>query len=271
LRAPTQLFIDSKNMTRNVALVTGASSGIGREFALHYSRLGFHVCIVGRNAEDLHSVALEIEEAGATCNLVVADLSVTHGVAHVLANSGEPDVLIANAGVTLAGRAGTVPWNELERMTFLLGTGVAQLVEGVMPSMIRKKSGTVIVVSSIASLIDMPNSAVYAASKSFATRYATSLAREVKHAGVQVTAVCPGYVHTNLHSRAGLGHLETKVPRWLWIDAATVVAAAVSGARKGKSVVVPGVVYRVSLPFLNWSFAQGLWARLTRRNRDRRA
>ena len=178
---------------------------------------------------------------------------------------------MANAGITRAGRAGTVSWDELERMSFLLGTGVAQLVEGVVPSMVRKGAGTVIVVSSIASLIDMPNSAVYAASKSFATRYASSLAREVRHAGVRVTAVCPGYVHTNLHERAGLGHLEKRVPRWLWVDASTVVRTAVAGARKGKSVVVPGLVYRVSLPFLNWSLAQTVWARLTRRGRGRKA
>ena len=253
------------------ALVTGASSGIGREFALHYARRGFHVCLVGRNEDDLRSVAQEIEEIGTTCNWVIADLSETKGVAHVLETCGEPDVLVANAGITRAGRAGSVSWNELEKMSFLLGTGVAQLVDGIIPSMVRKKAGTVIVVSSIASLIDMPNSAVYAASKSFATRYASSLSREVRHAGVRVTAVCPGYVHTNLHSRAGLEHLEKKVPRWLWIEASTVVRAAVTGARKGKPVVVPGLVYRVSLPFLNWSLAQRIWARLTRRGRSRKA
>ena len=153
---------------------------------------------------------------------------------------------------------------------FLLGTGVAQLIEGVVPSMVRKGEGTIIVVSSIASLIDMPNSAVYAASKSFATRYVSSLAREVGPAGVKVTAVCPGYVHTNLHRRAGLDHLEKRVPRWLWIDASTVVRAAVTGAQKGKSVVVPGLVYRVSLPFLNWSVAQKIWSRITRRGRSRK-
>jgi short-subunit dehydrogenase len=78
-------------------------------------------------------------------------------------------------------------------------------------------------------------------------------------------------VHTNLHHRAGLDHLEKRIPRWLWIDASTVVRAAVAGAQKGKSVVVPGLVYRVSLPFLNWSVAQTVWARLTRRGRGRKA
>jgi short-subunit dehydrogenase len=258
-------------MSPSVALITGASSGIGREFALHYARLGFHVCLVSRNLDDLQSVAREINDIGSTSQVVVADLSNAHGVLRVLESCDAPDVVVANAGITRAGRAGTVSWDELERMSFLLGTGVAQLVEGVVPSMVRKGAGTVIVVSSIASLIDMPNSAVYAASKSFATRYASSLAREVGPVGVKVTAVCPGYVHTNLHHRAGLDHLEKRIPRWLWIDASTVVRAAVAGAQKGKSVVVPGLVYRVSLPFLNWSVAQTVWARLTRRGRGRKA
>lgn len=257
-------------MSPSVALITGASSGIGREFALYYARLGFHICMVGQNSLDLQNVSREIEEVGSTSNWVLADLSSTHGVLQVLDECNSPDVLVANAGITMAGRAGTVSWNDLEKMSFLLGTGVAQLIEGVVPSMVRKGEGTIIVVSSIASLIDMPNSAVYAASKSFATRYASSLAREVGPVGVKVTAVCPGYVHTNLHRRAGLDHLEKRVPRWLWIDASTVVRAAVAGAQKGKSVVVPGLVYRVSLPFLNWSVAQKIWARITRRGRSRK-
>ena len=257
-------------MSPSVALITGASSGIGREFALHYARLGFHVCLVSRNLDDLQSVAREINDIGSTSQVVVADLSNAHGVLRVLESCNSPDVLVANAGITMAGRAGTVSWNDLEKMSFLLGTGVAQLIEGVVPSMVRKGEGTIIVVSSIASLIDMPNSAVYAASKSFATRYASSLAREVGPVGVKVTAVCPGYVHTNLHHRAGLDHLEKRIPRWLWIDASTVVRAAVAGAQKGKSVVVPGLVYRVSLPFLNWSVAQKIWARITRRGRSRK-
>lgn len=258
-------------MSPSVALITGASSGIGREFALHYAQLGFHVCLASRNLDDLQSVAQEIENVGATSLCIVADLSTTEGVQLVLENCSTPDVLIANAGVTMAGRAGSTPWAELQKMSFLLGTGVAQLIEGIVPSMVHKGEGTIIVVSSIASLIDMPNSAVYAASKSFATRYASSLAREVGPAGVKVTAVCPGYVHTNLHERAGLGHLETRVPSWLWIDASTVVRAAVAGAWKGKSVVVPGLVYRVSLPFLNLSVAQKIWAKITRRGRKRKA
>ena len=252
-------------MSRLVALVTGASSGIGQEFAEHYAQQGFHVVLVGRNAEELQRVETKIKTLGGTAVCVVADLSHSDGVSRVLTECSEPDVVVANAGTTMAGRAGSLQWADLQKMSFLLGTGVAQLVEGIVPAMVRRNAGTIIVVSSVASLIDMPNSAVYAASKSFATRYASSLAREVKRSGVQVTAVCPGYVHTNLHARAGLTHLEKTVPSWLWIDAKTVVQSAVDGARKGKVVVVPGLVYRLSLPFLNSSLAQGVWSKLTRR------
>lgn len=258
-------------MNSHIALVTGASSGIGQEFALHYAREGFHVVLVSRNIEELERVAQTIELMGGTAETLVADLSHSDGVSFILSKCSEPDVVVANAGVTMAGRAGSLDWDGLHKMSFLIGTGVAQLIEGIIPSMVRRRAGTVIVVSSVASLIDMPNSAVYAASKSFATRYASSLAREVKNSGVRVTAVCPGYVHTNLHARAGLHHLEKTVPEWLWIDAKKVVQSAVTGAQKGKAVVVPGFVYRVSLPFLNSSLAQGVWSQLTKRGRTRRS
>lgn len=262
--------VQNKYMNPRIALVTGASSGIGQEFAEHYAQEGFHVVLVGRNAEELQRVATKIKTLGGSAESLIADLSDSDGVALVLSKCGEPDVVVANAGVTMAGRAGSLSWDELHKMSFLIGTGVAQLIEGIVTSMVRRRAGTVIVVSSVASLIDMPNSAVYAASKSFATRYASSLAREVKNSGVKVTAVCPGYVHTNLHARAGLHHLEKTVPAWLWIDAKTVVQSAVDGARKGKAVVVPGLVYRLSLPFLNSSLAQGVWSQLTKRGRSRR-
>jgi short-subunit dehydrogenase len=256
-------------MNSHIALVTGASSGIGQEFAEHYAREGFHVVLVGRNADALQRVARTIEARGGSAESIVADISHADGISLVLSKCSEPDVVVANAGITMAGRAGSQNWDELQKMSYLIGTGVAQLIEGIVPSMVRKNVGTVIVVSSVASLIDMPNSAVYAASKSFATHYASSLAREVESFGVRVTAVCPGYVHTNLHERAGLHHLEKTVPAWLWIDAKKVVQSAVIGARKGKAVVVPGLVYRLSLPFLNSTLAQGVWSKLTKRGRTR--
>ena len=252
-------------MSRHIALITGASSGIGKAFALHYADAGFDLVLVGRDLEQLRLVSEEVVANGATCQICIADLSVPDGVKSVLACCPQPDVVVANAGVTIAGRVGTREWADLEQMSYLLGIGVAQLLEGIVPAMTQRGSGDILIVSSIASLITMPNSVMYAASKSFVTAYGRSLAAETERFGVRVCVLCPGYVHTNLHERAGLSHLEKQVPRWMWITSETVVQAGIKGLRRKKIVVVPGRVYRSVRPFLNSRAAQRLWRQLTKR------
>jgi len=252
-------------VSRQIALVTGASSGIGKAFALHYADAGFDLVLVGRDVEQLTLVSDEVAATGATCQVCIADLSVSDGVNSVLASCPQPDVVVANAGVTMAGRVGSREWADLEQMSYLLGVGVAQLLEGIVPAMTQRGSGDILIVSSIASLITMPNSVMYAASKSFVTAYGRSLAAETERFGVRVCVLCPGYVHTNLHERAGLSHLEKQVPRWMWVSSGTVVQAGVRGLRRKKVVVVPGLVYRSVRPFLNSRAAQRLWRQLTKR------
>lgn len=253
-------------MSRHTALITGASSGIGKAFALHYADAGSHLVLVGRDVEQLKVVREEVIAAGATCQICIADLSHSNGVASVLGVCPQPDVVIANAGVTVAGRVGTREWSQLEQMSYLLGVGVAQLLEGLVPAMTERGSGDIVIVSSIASLITMPNSVMYAASKSFVTAYGRSLAAETERFGVRVCVLCPGYVHTNLHERAGLSHLEKQVPGWMWISSDMVVQAGIKGLRSKKIVVVPGRVYRSVRPFMNSRAAQRVWRQLTKRN-----
>ena len=253
-------------MSRQTALITGASSGIGKAFALHYATAGYDLVLVGRDVEQLTLVSEEVVAAGATSQICVADLSELDGVKSVLASCPQPDVVVANAGVTIAGRVGTREWADLEQMSYLLGVGVAQLLEGLVPAMTQRGSGDILIVSSIASLITMPNSVMYAASKSFVTAYGRSLAAETERFGVRVCVLCPGYVHTNLHERAGLAHLERQVPRWMWITSETVVQAGIKGLRRKKVVVVPGRVYRSVRPFMNSRAAQRLWRQLTKRH-----
>lgn len=253
-------------MSRQIALITGASSGIGKAFAQHYAAAGFDLVLVGRDIDQLTLVRQEVVATGATCQICVADLSNLDGVTSVLEICPQPDVVVANAGVTIAGRVGTRDWTDLEQMSYLLGVGVAQLLEGIVPVMTQRGSGDILIVSSIASLITMPNSAMYAASKSFVTAYGQSLAAEAERFGVRVCVLCPGYVHTNLHERAGLSHLERQVPRWMWISSDTVVQAGMRGLRRKKVVVVPGLVYRSVRPFLNSRAAQRLWRQLTKRH-----
>jgi short-subunit dehydrogenase len=251
---------------RPVALVTGASSGIGRAFAVHFLRSGHDVFAVGRDEAALASLAAVAPPGGATVTACVSDLSTPEGVRAVAEMCPEPDVVVANAGYTIAGRAGTAGWDDLQNLSYLTGAGVAQLLESLVPGMVRRGTGDILIVSSIASLVRMPGSAVYAASKSYATSYGRSLNRELRGRGVRVCVLCPGYVRTPLHERSGVGHLVRQVPGWMWVAPDAVVAAGLRGLRRGREVVVPGLVYRAALPFLNLSVAQRTWATMTRRN-----
>ena len=252
-------------MSRDIALITGASSGIGKAFALHYAAAGFDLVLVGRDVEQLALVSDEVAAAGAASQICIADLSKSDGVKSVLRTCSQPDVVVANAGVTIAGRVGSREWADLEQMNYLLGVGVAQFLEGIVPAMTQRGSGDILIVSSIASLITMPNSVMYAASKSFVTAYGRSLAAEIERFGIRVCVLCPGYVHTNLHERAGLAHLEKQVPGWMWVSSDTVVQAGMRGLRRKKIVVVPGLVYRSVRPFMNSRAAQRVWRQLTKR------
>jgi short-subunit dehydrogenase len=253
----------------STALVTGASSGIGLAFARRLAGRGQDLIMVARDHERLSAAAEQITaDTSVRCDILSADLSTATGVAEVidLARSrADLDTIVANAGTTRTARAGQMDPDEIERLVGLLGTGVIQLIDGLIAGLIERGRGEVVVVSSIASGIPMPKSAVYAAAKAAATSYARSLHRELIHTGVRVTAVNPGYVRTGLHEAAGLGHLHRRVPGWLWVEPDDVVDAAERALRRRRASVVPGRVYRLASPFLASAPAQGLWSRMTRR------
>lgn len=251
--------------SRRRVLITGASSGIGETFARHYAARNHDIVLVGRDTDALERVSHEIANLGAHAEILVADLSTPAGVEQVGAAAGVVDILVANAGITHAASIGTTDRDELDRLAYLMSAGVARLCEITVPGMIERGHGNVIIVSSIASFTPMRKAAPYAASKSYATAYARSLALEVQPKGIKVVAICPGYVHTNLHQRAGLNHLNRTVPSWMWLEPIDIVIAAERALKRGRVVVVPGMVYRLVLPFLSSRIAQAIWKRLTRR------
>lgn len=260
--------------SRPLALVTGATSGIGREFAVDYARRGHDLVLVARRRDVLESTAKELTERfGVSCAVCVADLSSIDGVEAMLRHESlvrTPDVMVANAGVTLAARVGTSSSETIEDVVTLLATGAILVIERLAPAMAERGSGDIIVVSSIAAKIPMPKSAVYAAAKAAVTSYARSVHRELRDSGVRVVTVNPGYVHTDLHRAAGLEHLERVVPGWLWLEPIDVVKAAHRALERGRDSVTPGFIYRLSQPFLSSDAAQKLWRRVVRPGRIRK-
>ncbi len=246
-------------------LVTGASSGIGEAFALHYARSGCDVVLCGRNEAALRRVSGQVTGLGVSAEIVVTDLSSAEGVDRLIEAAGDVDVLVANAGITHAASLGTTDRNQLDQLAYLMSAGIVRLCEALVPGMVSRRHGTVIIMSSIATFAPMRKGAPYAAAKSHATAYARSLSLEVQPLGVAVVAVCPGYVHTELHQRAGLEHLSKSVPAWMWLEPVDVIKATERALRRGKVVVVPGAVYRAVQPFLTSRLAQRVWRNMTRR------
>ena len=247
-------------------LITGASSGIGEAFAHWYADSACELVLVGRNKSELDRVASAVRLRGVHAEVIVADLSHKDGVESVGSQCGAVDVLVMNAGVTHAAKIGTTDRDQLDELAYLMSAGIVRLSEILVPQMVERGSGDVVIVSSIATFTPMRKAGPYAAAKTYATSYARSLALEVNSRGVRVVAVCPGYVRTDLHRRAGLDHLSKSVPGWMWLTPDYVVRATTRALERGKTVVVPGLVYRISLPFLASLTAQRLWRRMTRRS-----
>ena len=221
--------------------------------------------MIGRDVRALEEARASLHDTPGVCSVISADLSEAEGVEHLITNCADVDVLIANAGVTSAAETGSLPRQEIDKLAYLMGAGVVRLCEGVVPGMVARGGGTVVIVSSIAAFTPMRKSGPYAASKAFSTSYAKSLSLEVAVHGVNVVAVCPGYVHTNLHARAGLHHLEQKVPQFLWCSPEDVVEETQRALRRNRIVCVPGRAYRLARPFLSSRPAQYVWGRLTAR------
>ena len=229
------------------------------------AKSGYDIVAVARRRELLESLASELQKFGAQTQVVVADLSTSAGVQSVIDAASDADFLVLNAGITRAARVGTTPSDQIVKLNTLLATGVIEVCEAIVPRMVQRKNGEVVIVSSIAAFTPMPKSALYAAAKTYVMSYGRSLNLEVRGFGVRVCVVCPGYVRTELHQHAGLAHLRQRVPKWLWINSDDVVRAALSGLRKNKSVVVPGLVYRLARPLLGSRVAQAIWRRTTSR------
>ena len=252
------------------ALITGGSSGIGAAFAERLAANGYELVLVARDAERLNAAAAPLTATGATVSTLSADLATMAGVEAVIERARDGvDLLVLNAGVTHAAAVGTTDPAAAAGIVQLLATGVMQTCEAVVPMMIERAGDgvtrEVIIVSSIAAFTPMCKSAIYAASKSFITSYARSLDAEVRTEGVRVLAVCPGYVRTGLHERAGLGHLAERVPTWMWLEPEQVVSESMQALRRGRTVLIPGRVYRLTRPFLGLGALQRVWRSMTRR------
>jgi len=225
-----------------VALITGASAGIGASFARHLANNGTDLVLVARSESRLNELAQElIAKHNIKVEVLVADLSDRSQLDKVAARAAMDDVelVINNAGFGIKQPfvGGTLAAEQ--NLLDVLVTAVMRITHAAMPGMLARNRGGVINVSSIAGWM---TSGTYSATKSWATTFSESLAALHKDSKVHVMALCPGYTRTEFHTRAEM-EIET-IPNWMWLDVDHVVRKSLSDFAKGKAVCVPGAQYK---------------------------
>ncbi len=246
------------------ALVTGATAGLGAEFARQIAAGGQNVVLVARDENRLAAVAEELRSAGVEADVLAADLSTRAGVDRVaarLADDARPvELLVNNAGFGLRHGFLSSSQDELDEALDVMVRAVMLLSQAAANAMRRRGSGRIINVASVA--VELP-SGPYSAHKAWVQTFTESLAMSLHGTGVTATAVRPGLVHTEFHERAGLDFGST--PKFAWLEAPPVVRATLRASRRGRVLVTPSVRYGVMMAALR--ILPRRWVRRAARSR----
>lgn len=234
-------------MERRLALVTGASAGIGAAFARIFADNGYDVMLTARRADRLEALAEEIRlRHGVEALTFAADLSEPEAPVRILDQLAvygrNVDALVNNAGYGLPGAYAETGWAEQAAFIQVMVTAPCELAHRVLPGMQARGFGRIVNVASLAGLI--PGAAghtLYAASKAFLVKASQSLRLEAAAHGVHVTALCPGFTYSEFHDVNGTRErVSAATPSWLWMAADQVARAGYEAVEANRAVCVPG-------------------------------
>ncbi|MBW7885870.1 MAG: SDR family oxidoreductase [Caldilineaceae bacterium] len=234
-----------------VALITGASSGIGAEFARQLAAYGYDLVLVARRAEGLQILAGELESAfGVQVEFLPADLATDGGVSVVEARVRSLDrleVLVNAAGFGLVGRLMHADPEKQQRMVYLHVMATMRLTQAALPGMVARQRGAIVNVSSVAAFLRRGRGSVnYIATKAYINVFSQVLQAELRGTGVQVQALCPGFTRTGFHETAEYARFRREqYPAFMWQTAEEVVRGSLAAVGNGQVIVVPGALYRL--------------------------
>ncbi|SCD89762.1 Short-chain dehydrogenase [Streptomyces sp. TverLS-915] len=226
------------------ALITGSTAGIGAAFARRLAADGYSLVLVARDKERLRRQATELHDRhGVEATVLRADLATDAGIAAVerrLADVRQPvDLLVNNAGFGHKGRFLDVPLADELTMLKVHCEAVLRLTVAASRPMRERGRGGIVNVASVAAFLPR---GTYGASKAWVVQFTQGVARDLAGSGVRLMALCPGFVRTEFHERAGMG--TGNIPKWMWLDADKLVTAALADLARGRTVSIPDPRYK---------------------------
>jgi short-subunit dehydrogenase len=234
-------------LSRRLALITGASSGIGAALARVYASHGYELALTARRADRLYQLADDLRLRFGVESLVLpADLSVAGTPERILgdieANGRAVDALANNAGYGVPGAYASTAWGEQQAFLQVQLNAACELAHRVLPGMLDRRFGRIVNVASLVGLMPgAPGQTLYSATKAFLIRFSQSLHLETQGTGVHVSALCPGYTYSEFHDVTGTRRLVTdQTPTWMWLGADEVAEAGYEAAEANRPICVTG-------------------------------
>lgn len=229
--------------TQGVAVVTGASSGIGKVYADRFAKRGYDLLLVARRKDRLSELSKELQQKyGVKVDTLVADLTKKEDLEKVsttIASNDKITVLVNNAGVAVVGPSAQIPIDDLDSQLDLNVRSVTHLSQAILPGFIKRNSGTLINIASVVAFFTLPISSSYSASKAHVLLYTMGLRDELANTGVRVQAVLPASTSTEIWDISGVG-LHNLNPETV-MTAENLVDAALAGLDQGETVTLPSV------------------------------
>jgi short-subunit dehydrogenase len=241
------------------ALITGASAGLGSEFARQLASMGKDLILVARRAEPMEALASELaDEFNIAVDVIQSDLSDAEATSRLFSEvTGRGlavDYLINNAGSVGPDLLEDRDWPAQQQYIELMMTSVAGMCHHFIPPMQERGFGRVLNVASVAGQISLAGDTSYGPTKAYLIALSKGLAATVRDQGVHVLALCPGFTHTDFHRSDELTRMKSGTPAFIWYDADVVIREGLVALEKGKDVYISGRLYRYLIPLLKSRF-----------------
>ncbi len=239
----------SKLASLGTALITGASAGLGAEFAVQLAQQGYDLLLAARRLDRLQTLADSIQHRKPVrIEVLSADLATDEGIQSVeqkIRACTNLSLLVNNAGFGLRGRFSTQPVEKHLAMIQVHVIASVRLTHAALPGMLSRQKGGIINVASMAAFLPLRNS-TYSSTKAYLVNFSEALESELGRKGIHAQALCPGFTYTEFHDTQELkGFPRSRLPRWLWLDADMVVRSSLNALGSGQVICIPGWQYKL--------------------------